>query len=83
MDTNSFVVEGRYFDNPLWAFTFAGIQADRMDRPVEVHGDLGEYRVGLQDMPPHLKTRSLNTWHATAHPTGYKRQHLVKEGVPQ
>jgi hypothetical protein len=29
-------VEGRHFPNTLYAFTFAGIQADRMDRPVEV-----------------------------------------------
>jgi hypothetical protein len=31
-----FYVEGRYFPNSLYAFTFAQIQADRMNRPVEV-----------------------------------------------
>lgn len=80
MGTNdNFVVEGRYFPNPLWAFTFAGIQADRMDRPVEVHIDLGDYRVLPQDIPSNVVTKKLNTWHATAHPEGYVRRHLVKE----
>lgn len=31
-----FFVEGRYFPDPLQAFTFAQIQADRMDRSVEI-----------------------------------------------
>jgi hypothetical protein len=34
--SRDFHVEGRYFADPLTAFTFASIQADRMDRPVEV-----------------------------------------------
>lgn len=31
-----FFVEGRYFDCPVEAFTFASIQADRMKRSVEI-----------------------------------------------
>ena len=80
MDTNDkFVVEGRYFINSLLAFTFASIQADRMNRPVEVHVDLGPYRVGLQDIPGNVVTKSLSTWHATAQPSNFVRRHLVKE----
>lgn len=41
-----FFVEGRYFNNTLWAFTFAQIQAARMGRPVEV-------RVEVADGPWH------------------------------
>ena len=58
-----FFVEGRYFPNSLYAFTFAGIQADRMSRPVEVHLNEG----GLFE----------KTWHATAQPSNFVRSHLV------
>ena len=34
--SRNFHVEGRYFEDDLTAFTFASIQADRMERPVEV-----------------------------------------------
>lgn len=66
-----FQVEGRYFPNPLWAFTFAQIQADRMTRPVEVHLDA--------DHEPRPLSRKSTTWHATAHPSHYVRSHLVKQ----
>lgn len=67
-----FEVEGRYFPNSLFAFTFAQIQADRMQRPVEVHVH------DPYDQPlPVLKHKS--TWHATAYPTGYIRSHVVKQ----
>mgnify|MGYP003136477971 CR=1 FL=1 len=72
-----FAVEGRYFPNPLYAFTFAQIQADRMDRPVEVH---------LRPETPHGRPyEQRSTWHATAHPSNYVRRHLVKEepGAPR
>lgn len=65
-----FFVEGRYFPNSLWAFTFAGIQADRMDRPVEVH---------VKAAQPHtvLRGHGAHTWHATAQPSHFVRRHLV------
>lgn len=72
MDTNEFFVEGRYFENALYAFTFAGIQADRMDRAVEVH-------LAAQINMPAVLNRNSLTWHATAHPSHYARRHLVKE----
>lgn len=64
---NNFSVEGRYFEDSLTAFTFAGIQADRMDRAVEVripafHDD-GLLRPGA--------------WHGTARPESYRRLHAV------
>ena len=63
---NDFFVEGRYFPNSLWAFTFAQIQADRMNRPVEVESvDIDQFRF----------------WHATAQPSNFVRRHLVREGV--
>ena len=67
-----FAVEGRYFPNPLFAFTFAGIQADRMGRAVEVH---------IKATQPHLvlQGRKAPTWHATAHPSHFARSHLVTE----
>ena len=36
MEAVKFFVEGRWFDDPLSAFTFAWIQADRMLRAVEI-----------------------------------------------
>lgn len=72
MDTNEFFVEGRYFPNPLWAFTFAQIQADRMERAVEVHS-AEEINI------PRLLTRESATWHATAHPSNFVRSHLVAQ----
>lgn len=68
---NDFFVEGRYFPSSLYAFTFAGIQADRMDRAVEVH-------VSVLTEPRPLG-RNSSTWHATAHPSHYVRRHLVME----
>jgi hypothetical protein len=66
---NEFDVEGRYFPNSLYAYAFAEIQADLMDRPVEVH---------IKGFPhPVLKHKS--TWHATAHPSNFVRRHLVTE----
>jgi len=59
-----FVVEGRYFPNSLQAFTFADIQADRMERPVEVH-------LNLSGTETHR-----GTWHATARPD--RRRKLMK-----
>jgi len=40
-----FFVEGRYFPDPIQAFTFAQIQADRMGRSVEIRleGKTGPY----------------------------------------
>lgn len=64
MNDEPFVVEGRFFPNSLYAFTFALIQADRMQRPVEVHNNHGS----LWDP----------TWHATAHPGNYLRPHMVR-----
>ena len=63
MNDDRFFVEGRYFPNSLHAFTFAQIQADRMQRAVEVHLDY--------EVP--------RPWHATAYPTGYTRPHIVKQ----
>ena len=63
-----FKVEGRYFPNTLYAFTFAQIQADRMDRAVEVHAS-----------DPFDRLSSHASWHATAHPANYMRQHTVKQ----
>lgn len=60
---NRFSVEGRYFPNSLQAFTFAWIQADRMERPVEVHLNQVE---SIYD----------GTWHATARPSNYVQSHL-------
>jgi hypothetical protein len=62
----SFTVEGRSFPNSLHAFTFASIQADRMNRPVEV-------RV------LHEEAKYLSDWHATAQPSNFVRRHLVKQ----
>lgn len=59
-----FFVEGRYFPDTLLAFTFAGIQADRMNRPVEVH--LNEPKFGTG-----------RPWHCTAQPSNYVRSHLT------
>lgn len=70
----SFSVEGRYFPNSLYAFTFAQIQADRMKRPVEVH----TYIRG-QDFRPPVTGRRSSTYHATAQPSHFVRRHLVKE----
>jgi hypothetical protein len=68
---DEFFVEGRHFPNSLWAFTFAGIQADRMLRPVEVHiKSNGYYKVGTDP-----------TWHATAYPSNFVRSHLVRGEV--
>ena len=67
-----FAVEGRYFPNPLYAFTFAQIQADRMERPVEVHIKAGQPTFVLRGKRAH-------TWHATAHPSNFERSHLVRE----
>ena len=61
-------VEGRKFNDTLSAFTFAQIQADRMQRPVEVHYEAPRGQIA--------------TWHATAYPTDYRRQHLVVENSP-
>lgn len=63
--SNEFSVEGRYFPNSLWAFTFASIQADRMDRPVSVHRNFGSL------YEP--------TWESTAQPSDFVRRHLVRE----
>lgn len=63
----SFSVEGRYFPNSLYAFTFAQIQADRMSRAVEVH-------IGKPLRKPGLHGSS---WHATAQPSHFVRRHLV------
>ena len=73
-----FTVEGRYFPNPLYAFTFAQIQADRMDRPVEVHLDRTNQGQN-QYHKPKLGERAAPTYHATAHPSNFVRRHLVKE----
>ena len=45
-----FFVEGRWFDDPLTAFTFAWIQADRMLRAVEVRlgGHTGSWHATAQ-----------------------------------
>ncbi len=67
--SDEFFVEGRWFPNSLQAFTFAQIQADRMDRPVHVHGG------GEERYPIFGKGR---TWHATAHPENFRRAHLVR-----
>ena len=64
MNDDPYVVEGRYFPNSLYAFTFAQIQADRMQRVVEVHNNHGS----LWDP----------TWHANAYPTGYHRDHYLR-----
>ena len=64
MNDDPYVVEGRYFPNSLYAFTFAQIQADRMQRVVEVHNNHGS----LWDP----------TWHASAYPTGYHRDHYLR-----
>lgn len=61
-----FQVEGRYFPDPLQAFTFAQIQADRMGRPVEVH---------IRDKYDNLEA----SWHATAYPPNHVRAHIVKQ----
>lgn len=70
----NFAVEGRYFPNSLYAFTFAQIQADRMQRPVEVHVD---------ETPPIDRYANnqhhLSTWHATAHPDRFRRNFLVPQ----
>ena len=68
--TDTFWVEGRYFPNSLQAFTFAGILADRMDRPVHVHAH------GKPEFP--LEYKGAN-WISTAHPEGFIRPHLVKQ----
>lgn len=77
-----FSVEGRYFPNGLYAFTFASIQADRMDRPVEVHVDRTDQGQNQYYRPKQGK-RANPTWHATAQPSNFVRRHLVKEGIPQ
>ncbi len=64
----NFVVEGRYFDDAIQAFTFAQIQATRMDRPVEVRLNVSQH------------TRP---WHATAYPDGYERTLVRAKTAPK
>jgi hypothetical protein len=68
--SNRYSVEGRYFPNTLYAFTFAQIQADRMMRPVEVH-------FGITGREHCQGRKEKATWHATAHPSNFARRHLV------
>jgi hypothetical protein len=68
LDDPKFEVEGRFFPNSLQAFTFATIQADRMNRPVEVHVYDNTHRLVREHFPKVLRHKS--TWHATAHPPG-------------
>ena len=75
-----FVVEGRYFSNPLFAFTFAAIQADRMLRPVEVHvATLGVKNTRNPYTDYMRQGKTSGTWHATAQPSNFVRSHLVAE----
>lgn len=74
-----FAVEGRFFPNALWAFTFAQIQADRMKRPVEVHIDRTTKGQNMYYKPYLGVTAVSPTWHATAHPSNFVRRHLVTE----
>ena len=67
-----FAVEGRYFPDAIQGFTFAQIQADRMQRPVEVHTHVPGQRIWPSG-------RCSHTYYATAHPSNYVRRHLVKE----
>lgn len=69
-DLDTWWVEGRRFPNSLQAFTFAQIQADRMDRAVQVHN--GDPNFSYMD----------HTWHATAYPSNFVRSHLVRENSP-
>ena len=62
-----FEVEGRYFPNSLQAFTFAQMQADKMDRPVDVHVYDKQWQIVREHFPNMGRTKS---WHATAHPAG-------------
>ena len=74
---NSFCVEGRRFPNLLHAFTFAQIQSERMDRPVEVH---------LEASPKANffgGTRHLPLYHATAYPPSHVRVHRVHTNEPR
>lgn len=64
-----FFVEGRWFPNSLYAFTFAQIQADRMQRVVHVHAG------GEESYPLYGKGHN---WHATAYPEGYRRDHFLR-----
>lgn len=66
-----FFVEGRYFPDSLQAFTFAGIQADRMGRAVEVRTQI---KYGDTMYNP-----GTGPWHSTAQPSNYVRRHLVRE----
>jgi hypothetical protein len=68
-----FFVEGRWFPDSLQAFTFAEIQADRMQRPVHVHYGEPNYAVSGKGF----------NWHATAYPSYYIRNHVVRENSPQ
>lgn len=78
--SNEFWVEGRTFPDALQAFTFAEIQADRMQRPVHVHAGKPQYEA--QGRGFEVRGKGLN-WHATAHPSYYVRSHLVRENSPQ
>jgi hypothetical protein len=71
-----FFVEGRYFANTLYAFTFAQIQADRMNRVVEVHSTNALPANSFSAVGGGHKSAS---WHATAHPSNFVRRHLVPE----
>lgn len=70
--SDEFWVEGRWFPDSLQAFTFAEIQADRMQRPVYVHVGKPTYE---------LNGRGSN-WHATAYPSYHVRSHVVRENSP-
>lgn len=69
--SDEFFVEGRYFPNSLYAFTFAQIQADRMDRPVHVHTAPFEHG--------EIYHRNGSDWHATAHPENFRRAQVRRE----
>jgi hypothetical protein len=77
--SDEFFVEGRYFPNSLYAFTFAQIQADRMDRPVHVVAGDPEWATHRDQYGRVLTTPGKSTnWHATAHPENFRREHLVR-----
>lgn len=67
--SEEFFVEGRYFPNNLQAFTFAQIQADRMQRVVHVHENR-EKRYPIYHKG--------ECWHSTAYPTGFRREHYMR-----
>jgi hypothetical protein len=66
-----FIVEGRWFSNRLHAVTFASMQAEIMDRSVDVNTEVRD-RAGV----------SRRSWACTMHPPCTRRTLLTSEERP-